>query len=57
MSASANLDLVRSIVAAWERGDYTRSAEWADSEIEFLGIEGLSRGSRAGIAEMAVPAR
>jgi hypothetical protein len=31
---SANLDLVRSIFADFERGDYT-SAEWADAEIEY----------------------
>jgi hypothetical protein len=32
---SANVDLVRSIMANWERGDYS-SAEWAHPEIECL---------------------
>jgi ketosteroid isomerase-like protein len=36
---SANVDLVRSICTAWERGDYS-SAAWADAEIEFVRADG-----------------
>jgi ketosteroid isomerase-like protein len=49
--SSANLDLVRSIYAAWERGNFS-SAEWAHSEIEFVAADGAETG-RAGLAATA----
>ena len=36
---SENLDLVRSIYAAWERGDFS-SSDWADPEIEYSWVGG-----------------
>jgi hypothetical protein len=47
-----NLELVRSIYADWDQGEFGRVA-WADPEIEYVIADGLSPGISKGVPAMA----
>jgi hypothetical protein len=44
-----NVELVRSIFAAWERGDFTPAA-WTHPQLEFVAADGPSPGRWTGMA-------
>ena len=47
-----NVEIVRSVIASWERGNYS-STDWADPNIEFVIADGPAPGRWTGLRGMA----
>lgn len=56
MSTSPNMELVRSLYSAFDRGDFG-SSEWADPDIEFMRPDGPEPGVWTGLGGLAAGTR